>query len=47
LPAGVLRVVESAGIFLLSVAMLGRAASPPLVLRPELMATVALFALLL
>jgi eukaryotic-like serine/threonine-protein kinase len=47
LPAPVLRVVESAGIFLLSVAMLGRAASLPVVLRPDLMATLALFALLL
>jgi serine/threonine-protein kinase len=47
LPAEVLRVVEAAGVVLLSMAMLGRAASLPIVLRPDLMATLALFAMLL
>ena len=47
LPTEVLRVVEAAGVFLLSIAMLGRAASLPVVLRPDLMATLALFGLLL
>jgi len=47
LPAEVLRVVEAAGVFFLSMAMIGRAASLPVSLRPDLMAALALFALLL
>src|SRR5262249_28692905 len=47
LPAEVLRWIEAAGVILLSVAMIGRAASLPVSLRPDLMAALALFALLL
>ena len=47
LPATVLRVLEGAGIVLLSVAMTGRSASLPVAYRPDLLAMLALFALLL
>ena len=46
LPAEVLRVIEAAAVFLMSVAMLGRAASLPIVFRPDAMAALALFAML-
>jgi serine/threonine-protein kinase len=46
LPAAVLRVIEGAGVLLLSVAMHGRSASLPIVFRPDVMVALALFALL-
>jgi serine/threonine-protein kinase len=47
LPADVLRLVDSVGIALIAVAMMGRSASLSPALRPELLATISLFALLL
>ena len=47
LPVEVLRVVDGAGIFLVSVAMIGRGYSLPRALRPDLLTVLPLFALLL
>jgi serine/threonine-protein kinase len=47
LPAAVLRALEVVGVCAVSLAMLGRSASLPVSLRPELMASLALFAFLM
>jgi len=47
LPVGVLGVVEAGGVFLTSVAMLGMCSTLPVAFRPDLIAVLFLFALLL